>query len=227
MSFEVDLLQREERYRSRVNRLLAVLAVVVGGGLGTAFWWTHRQEQAAIKAAAAAEEATQLAAVERARMAFSADSAAAATRLQEFKTLYAVEAVPGSPIFTIPMASGQPVQAFIREVWDAYTHTVNPNAPDDEQRAWFSRYYADVMNRCWFNSAGTLLWQGEQRPTAVLLPEVKQRGTEIEIQKPTFPQIVRAQETAGIRVIEENEMAGSDSTVAQTGAEPAPPPPPQ
>jgi hypothetical protein len=117
------------------------------------------------------------------------------------------------------MGSGQPVQAFIREVWDAYTHTVDPNVPDEERRAWFSRYYADVMNRCWFNSAGTLLWQGEQRPSAVLMPEIKQRGTGIEIQKPTFPQIVRAQETAGIRVIEENEMAGSDSTMAQTGAE--------
>jgi hypothetical protein len=224
MSFEVDLLEREERYRARLNRLLAVLAVLIGGGLGAGFWWSHRQEQVAIKAAAAAKEAADRAAFERLQMEFSADSTAAADRLQAFKTQYAAEPVPGSPILIVQLPTSKPVQPFIREVWDAYASTVDPDAPDDARRGWFRRYYVDVMNRRWFNSAGNLTWEGEQRPTGVLVPEIKQRGTELEIQKPTFPQIVRAQEQAGIRLLEENEMAGSDSAVAQTGI-PAPAPP--
>lgn len=222
MSFEVDILEREERYRSRVKRTVVILAVLVGSGLATGLWVRHREAVAARKAAAEAETAAQLAELERLQAAFTADSTAVANRLQDFRIHYEAVSEPGNPVMSVPLPSREPVLGFIRTVWNDYAATIKPDATEEEKRSWFNRYYVDVMNRCWYNSAGTLVWQGEQRPFAVLLPELRQRGLEVEVQKATFPQIVRAQESAGIRVLEPEEMpAGADSVLTQTTGTPA------
>jgi hypothetical protein len=83
---------------------------------------------------------------------------------------------------------------------------MDPDVSDEAIRHGFDLRYINIMNRATYNSRGRIVWNGEMRPTAVVLPSMKQRGTELDFEKPSFAQIIRGQESAGVRIIEEEEM---------------------
>jgi hypothetical protein len=225
---ELDWLQREERYRSRFGRTLVVTALLAGVFLGVGTWKLQGRQKAAEQAAAQARESALRDAALKERAAFVADSTAAATRLAAFREKYGAQALEGAPILTVPLPHNASVPRFLQEVWEAYTHAVDPTLTPEQQREEFGEHYVDIMNLAYYNSAGQIVWQGEMHPQALLVPSVRQRGKDMEWDKPSFPQIVRGQETAGLRAASPDAgsavvgevPAGADSS----GTVPSPPP---
>jgi hypothetical protein len=199
-------MEREERYKSGVVRTLVVIGMVSVLFFGAGFWVLHRQQQATERAEAEAEQAALLAEAARLRAEYAADSTAAAGRLADFRHNYEVEELEGAPIFLVPIPGNKSVQRFIDQVWSDYMRVMDPDVSDEAIRHGFDLRYINIMNRATYNSRGRIVWNGEMRPTAVVLPSMKQRGTELDFEKPSFAQIIRGQESAGVRIIEEEEM---------------------
>ncbi|MFQ5601229.1 MAG: hypothetical protein ACE5G2_11845 [Candidatus Krumholzibacteriia bacterium] len=221
MVFELDWLEREERYKTRITRILTSLTMLVAVLLGVGMWVKHRQEQAISRAAAEAQEMARLAEIARERAAYAADSVATAERLAAFIEAYGAESAEGAPILVVRLPARSSVGRYLRQVWSDFARVIEPEVGADDQRAWFKRRYVDVMNRAWYDSAGGLVWEGEMRPEAILIPAAKQKGKDLVFEKPTFNQIVRAQEIAGIRPLEEPEMLEGDPSLTQNVPEPA------
>lgn len=209
---ELDSIEREERYKSRVTRTLLLTTLLVVLFFGGGYWLMARRQ----KETAAARAAAETARIEAERLAlirqFSADSTAAAARVTAFNEKYAATDMDGGPIVVVQLQPGASVPRTLERVWAEYVRVVDPAIDSLETREWFRAYYVDAMNRTWYNSAGTLSWEGETQPTAILLPDTKQKGKELEFEKPSFAQIVRGQEAAGIRAIE--ALAEGDSLAA-------------
>ncbi len=209
---ELDSIEREERYKSRVTRTLLLTTLLVVLFFGGGYWRMARRQ----KETAAARAAAETARIEAERLAlirqFSADSTAAAARVTAFNEKYAATDMDGGPIVVVQLQPGASVPRTLERVWAEYVRVVDPAIDSLETREWFRAYYVDAMNRTWYNSAGTLSWEGDTQPTAILLPDTKQKGKELEFEKPSFAQIVRGQEAAGIRAIE--ALAEGDSLAA-------------
>ena len=205
MGFEVDILEREENYKRRVNRMLTLIVVTVGLAVGVGFFMLDRQEKATLKAEATAEESKRLAEIAALRAAYSADSSGAINRFTAFMDKYKAEKVQGAPLFLIKLPASKSPAGFLEKVWDDYANTVEPEIIDADKMDLYRVSYIDAMNQMWPNSAGRLVWQGEHRPNSVVLPEFKFKFTSVEMMKTTFPQVARAQGLAGIRVIETEE----------------------
>ena len=101
---------------------------------------------------------------------------AAATRLAAFREKYGSQPLEGAPIVMVPLPYNAAVPRFLQEVWEAYTHVVDPQLTPEQQREEFGMRYVDVMNLAFYNSANQIVWQGEMRPQALLLPDLRQRG---------------------------------------------------
>ncbi len=229
---ELDWMEREERYRTRLTRMLVLLSLLAAAFFGTGFWLLDRQKKATELAEAEAAQAALVAEAAAARAAYSADSTAAVQRLTDFQSNYTIEVLEGAPVLMAKIPRGRGVTGFLESVWSEYVRAVEPNADDERKRLLFRVHYVDVMNRAWYNSRGRLSWEGDNPPTHVLLPDTRQRGKDFEFEKPSFAQIVRGQEAAGIRIIEEQEFdpdaipeETGDSEITQNtgGEEPATP----
>jgi large subunit ribosomal protein L7/L12 len=199
---ELDSIEREERYKSRVTRTLLLTTLLVVLFFGGGYWLTARRQ----KETAAARALAETARIEGERLAlmrqYSADSTAAAARVTAFSEKYAATDMDGGPIVLVKLQRGANVPRTLERVWAEYVRVVAPDIDSLETREWFRAYYVDAMNRTWYNSAGTLSWEGETQPTAILLPDTKQKGKELQFETPSFAQIARGQEAAGIRAIE-------------------------
>jgi hypothetical protein len=219
VGFEVDILEREESYKRRVNRLLTLIGIVVVLGIGAGVYLNHRQAVKTRQAEEAAADAKRRAEVAAARAAYSADSASAHTRLIEFMEKYDAEKAQGAALFLIDLPQNRSVASFLDEVWSDYAKTVDPNITESGKRDLFRLKYIDAMNLAWYNDKGQLIWKGEHRPTAIIVPELRFKVTEVEMMQTTFPQVARAQIDAGIKTSEEEEEpealpAATDSTSA-------------
>jgi len=84
MSLELDWLEREERYRQRVTRLLTVFVILVGALVGTGAYLRSKHSKEAREAAARAAEQQRLDAERKLREQFTADSSAVANRYASF-----------------------------------------------------------------------------------------------------------------------------------------------
>lgn len=200
---ELDWIEREERYKSRMTRSLVITTLLTVLFFGTGYWLLDRQEKARDKAATAAEAAAAAAEVKRQNEAFTADSTAAAARLAAFKEKYAAQALEGAPILLVPLPRGTGLVRFLESTWAEYARVVDPEVDEEHIRERFAVQYVDVMNRAWYTSSGSLAWEGDMQPTAILLPDIKQKAKDLQFERPSFAQIVRGQEAAGVRAIEE------------------------
>jgi hypothetical protein len=219
VGFEVDILEREESYKRRVNRLLTIIGIVVLVAVAAGIYVNHRQAVTLRKAEEAAAESKRQAEIAAMRAAYSADSASAHTRLTEFMEKYHAEKTQGAPLFLIDLPANRSVPSFLQEVWDDYAQAVDPDITDTEKRDLFRLKYIDAMNLTWYNSKGQLVWKGEHRPHAIIVPELRFKVTEVEMMQTSFPQVARAQVDAGLKLDEEAEEqetgpAPPDSTEA-------------
>jgi len=222
---ELDWLEREERYKTRISRTLVLTTIAAVLFFGSGFYILHRQRQA--REVAQQEAATAAAQAERQRQLdeIAADSTAAAQRLIDFDEKYKAEVLEGAQVVLVPVPRGANLTSFLQKVWLDYARIVKPEITDDEGRLWYRSHYVDVMNMAWYNSAGHLAWEGDLRPQSILLPELRQKSTEMEFLKPSFTQVVRGQHEAGLRVEEtpeEGVMAMDEMDGAAPGSESPP-----
>ena len=220
MSLELDWLEREERYRRRVVRLMWIFVILAGGLLIWSAVSHSRTQKRNARAATAAAEAALLAEEKRVRDAFSADSLAAATRLVRFQDKYKPAPVENSPVLAVTVPVGMPVRSFLEQVWSDYARVVEPQATAVRESEMFRQYYLDIMN------------DGPLRPKAILLPPLKQDKTNIVVDRPTFPEMTRAQVAVGYRepppepaadsLAAAAAAAGGGATPGATGAEAVP-----
>jgi hypothetical protein len=206
---ELDWLEREERYKSRISRTLMVTTIVAVLFFGTGFYFLHRQRQANERSREAAALAEAQAKRQQYLAGIAADSTAAAERLTAFNEQYGAQSLEGAPVVLVPVPRGANLTRFLQKTWLDYSRVVDPELSEDEARQWYRSHYVDVMNMAWYNSAGQLVWEGEERPTSILLPELRQRNTELEFLKPNFTQVVRGQHEAGLRIEEEVSEEGA------------------
>ena len=188
MAFEADWLEREERYRRRVVRLLALGFVVAGAAIGVAGFLHGRAAQRARVAGVAAAQAARDAEAQRVRDAFVADSSAAADRNLGFLTRTGASVVSGTPLIQIPLPAGTAVSTYVKQLWPEYARVFDPEATPEQVDEWYRKYYVDVAN------------DGPLRPRAILFPAIDQVGTKLSIVRPTFPQIAAAQIAIGMRI---------------------------
>jgi hypothetical protein len=188
MAFEADWLEREERYRRRVVRLLALGFGVAGIGIAIFAFLQARTAQRARVAAVAAAQAAREREAERARNAFVADSSDAANRNIGFLNRYGAILVSGTPLIQVPLPAGVSVAAYVQQLWPEYARVFDPQATPEQIAEWYRKYYVDVMN------------DGPLRPSAILLPAIDQAGVKLSMEKPSFPQIAAAQIAVGMRV---------------------------
>ncbi|HZM16229.1 MAG TPA: ribosomal protein L7/L12 [Candidatus Krumholzibacteria bacterium] len=210
---ELDWIEREERYRTRITRALIIISILAVAFFGTGFWLLGRQQKARAKAAVEASTAAAVAAVKHQAEEYTADSTAAATRFTAFKEKYGAQPLEGAPMLMVPLPRGSGFTHFLETTWEEYARVVDPAVEAANIRERFRIYYVDAMNRAWFTPAGSLAWEGDAHPTAILLPDIKQRGKMLEFEKPSFAQIVRGQEAAGVRMVEA-VSAGAESLAA-------------
>jgi len=200
MGLELDWLEREERYRRRVVRLMGIGLVLVAT-VAITFVVTRGRAEKSIKAAAAqAAEKERLAAIQRKRDAFVADSSATANRYATFLRTYNATAIENSPLLQIPLPAGMGIVPFVQKLWPEYAHVVDPQLSADQEREWYRQYYIDVMN------------EGPLRPRAVLLPALEQQSTKLVFRKATFTDITLGQVTVGMREAPQEVLP--DSTLA-------------
>jgi len=188
MAFEADWLEREERYRRRVVKLLALGFVLAGAAIGTVAILRGRAARQASVAAAAAARAAREAEAQRVRDAFVADSTAAADRNNGFTNRHGATLVSGTPLIQIPLPVGTAVATHVQTLWPEYARVLDPQATPEQISEWYRKYYVDVMN------------DGPLRPSAILFPEIEQKGTKLFMERASFGQIASAQITVGMRV---------------------------
>ena len=209
MSLELDWLEREERYRQRVTRLLTVFVIVVGALVGTGAYLRSKHSKEAREAAARAAEQQRLDAERRQREQFTADSSAVADRYAGFIQAYQAEPLEGLPFLAIPLPAGQPARPYVERLWTEYVRVIDPAATSSQEIAWYRQNFIGVLN------------DGPLRGRAVLLPVLDQRGTTLEIHKTSFTQITKGQVEVGMR--EPIPEAVADSLGLVPGGEAAPP----
>ena len=213
MGTELDWLEREERYRRRVTRLVTLSVVVVGVLVGVTGYLHNKQVKQARAAAQKAQVEAQAAAAKRLRDAHAAESTAVATRLSRFISRYSATPVQGAPILQVPLPSGVGVNEFVGRVWSDYAQMIDPRVTAEQRAQWFKQYYLDVMN------------DATLRPTAILVPAVQQDSVTLEIQRPSFTDIAQAQVSVGMREAPapapEAQAAGTTPPASDTTAPPA------
>jgi len=197
MGLELDWLEREERYRRRVLRMLIVAVVVVGAFAGTAGFLRARAIAESKVATTRRAEAERAAAKKRQRDAFVADSSATTNRYTEFNRLHGATPIEGVPLLSIPLPPGASVPALVQRLWTEYARVADPQVSARQESDWFRQFYVDVMN------------DGPLRGRAVLLPSMKQDGTKFTIQKPSFFDITHAQIEIGMRETPKDATAES------------------
>jgi hypothetical protein len=204
MGLEIDWLEREERYRRRILRLMTGAAVLVGVLLAIfAYTGSRREKKARVAAAQAAAEARE-AEAQRRRDAFVADSSAVANRIAAFNNTYKPAQIEALPLVEIPLPSGQPRPAFVRRLWSEYVRVLDPQASAEQEAELYKQYYVELMN------------DGPLRGRSILLPTLKQDGTKVSMEKPSFTDITRGQIVVGMR------EAPPEVPVDSTGATIAP-----
>ncbi len=215
MSLELDWLEREERYRRRVNRLITVFVIVVGAILGTAAYLRSRDAKEVRQAAARAAEQQKQDAERSQRAKFVADSTAAANRWAGFLQAHQAKPLQELPFIEIPLPPGRPVRPFVESLWTEYVRVVDPEATSSEEITWYRQNFIGILN------------DGPMRGRAVLLPLVDQSGTKLDIRKSSFTQITKAQVEIGMREPPEeapaDSLAGLLPQAAPAGGEGTPP----
>jgi hypothetical protein len=187
MGVELDWLEREERYRRRVLRMM-VIAVVLVGGVILAFAYTRGRALKQQRAAAAQQAMAKREADAQARRAqFVADSTATANRLAEFMRVHGASPLLDLPILMIPLPPGVSADALARRVWTEYARVADPSVSAATESDWYRLYYVDLMN------------SGPLRGRGILLPAMRQDNTTLVIRKPSFTDITRAQIEVGMR----------------------------
>jgi hypothetical protein len=220
MVAELDWMEREERYRKRVTRLLLGAGVVTAVVLGVLIHAASTREKATRKATAEAAQAARLADAKRQRDAFVADSSAAANRFTDFQHRHTAEPLSGTPFLQVPLPHGAAVSNFVNQIWPEYARIVDPKATDAQMRDWYKGNFIDVMT------------EGPLRPKAILLPEIEQRGLEMSFVKVNFTQIVAAQQMTGMREAAESAadsaralgvppIGGTPASAGDTSEQPA------
>jgi hypothetical protein len=219
MGIEIDWLEREERYRQRVTRLImGGVAVAVALGIGARVIYTKRVRNDEFAAQKSRNDAL-LAAEKQRRDLFTAESTATADRYKGFMEKYGASPVATSPLLQVPLPRGTSVHDFVRRIWPEYARAADPMAPETVREQWFKRYYVDLMN------------EGPLRPSSVLLPSMQQDSTRLTLQRATLTDIANAQVQVGMReALPPPETAPADVPAAapgapQTAAGGAPPPP--
>lgn len=206
MGLELDWLEREERYRRRVLRMMIAGLLVVGGAIAVTAYLGGKRKQATIAAAGAQAVAAREAEAKRVRNLFVADSSAAANRYGGFVQRHGAQPLETLPLLQIPLPRGQSPVAFGRTLWSEYVRVVDPQATPQQEVDWYRQYYVDVMH------------DGPLRGSAVLLPTIQQVGTQLVLDKPSFTDITRGQILVGMR--EEMPEVAIDSLAAMQGSEP-------
>jgi hypothetical protein len=208
MGLELDWLEREERYRRRVLRLMIIGIVLVGGTIAVLGYLGGQRKQASIAAAGREAVAAREAEAKRARELFVADSTAAANRYNGFVQRHGALVLETLPLLQVPLPRGQSTAAFGRSLWSEYVRVADPKVTPEQEVDWYRQYYVDLMN------------DGPLRGTAALLPTMKQSGTSFVLDKPSFSDITQGQVLVGMRqqVVE----VPVDSLAAPIVAEPPP-----
>ena len=197
MSLELDWLEREERYRRRVNRLMTVFVILVAVLVGTGAYLRSKHSKESREAAARAAEQQRLAEARRQREQFTAVSTAAAERYASFKEAQQATPLEELPFLQIPLPPGQPVRPFVERLWTEYVRVVDPQATSEQEITWGRQNFIELLN------------DGPLRGRAVLLPILEQSGTKLEIHSTSFSLITKAQVAVGMR--EPPEEAPVDS----------------
>lgn len=211
MAFELDWLEREERYRRRVGRLLGAAILLVVAGVTTIVVLHGRADKVRRAAAVAAADAARIAEEQRVRAQFVADSTDAAQRFETFLTKYKAEIVPATPILEVPLPPGTGAPAYARQLWPEYARIASPQATDAEVESRFKQYYVDILNN------------GPLRGRAALLPAIDQKGKDLSILRPSFVSIAAAQVHVEMREapLQPEGAFGADASAAGTpGASP-------
>ena len=198
MGVELDWLEREERYRRRVIRLLVAAVVIVGAVIIAVAVVRGRAERERLLAEGQRAVAAREAEVAQRRAQFVADSTATADRLAEFLRVHGATRLTDLPILMIPLPPGVSAPALVQRVWTELARTVDPAVSQATETAWYRMHYVGLMN------------DGPLRGRAILLPAVRQEGLALEILKPGFSDITRAQIEVGMR--EMQLEAAYDST---------------
>ncbi len=197
MGLELDWLEREERYRRRVLRMLIVGVVIVGAFAGTAGFMRAKAIAESKVAATRRADAERAAAKQRERDAFVADSSAAANRYAEFSRLHGATPIAGVHLLAVPLPPGASVPALVERLWTEYARVADPQVSASQASEWFRQFYVDVMN------------DGPLRGRAVLLPSMQQNGTKFIIEKSPFSEITHAQIEIGMREMPKDAAAES------------------
>jgi len=212
MGLELDWLEREERYRRRVLRLIIVSVVLVAGLIGTLAFLRTKAVKEAQATAASASQAARQAAVKQQRDTFVADSSATANRYAGFVRTHAATPLESTPLLQIPLAHGTAIAPFVRDLWSEYVHVLDPQTTAEQESDWYRQYYIDVMN------------DGPLRPRAVLLPSMKQESTKLVLQKATFTDITIGQVAVGMREAPQEVRMDSLAAAAPSAELPTSPP---
>src|SRR5262249_2863155 len=207
MGLELDWLEREERYRRRVLRMLIAGIVIVGGAAGTIGFLRARTAADAKLAAAKRDADARDAAKKAQRDAWVADSTATANRYAEFLRVHAAKPIASSPLLTIPLPAGAAVPALVQRLWTEYARVADPQVSAEQESEGFRPFYIQLLN------------DGPLRGRGVLLPAMKQDGTKATIQKASFLDITHAQIEIGMREMPKDAIA--ESLAVQNAAQAA------
>ena len=213
MGVELDWLEREERYRRRVVRMMVIGIVLVGGfilGIGVMRGRALKERRAAEAQRSITQREQNAEAV---KAQFSADSAATANRLAEFVRVHAATRMADLPILQVPLPPGVGAEALAQRVWTEYARVADPAVSSAVEADWYRLYYVDLMN------------SGPLRGRAVLLPAMRQERTSFVILKPSFSDITRAQIEVGMREMPA-EIPGDSLATSVMDSESADPTPP-
>lgn len=206
MGLELDWLEREERYRRRVLRMLVTALVLVGLVVAVAaVLRTRAVNTAKIEATKRAEEQRE-AAKKAVRDAFVADSSATANRYAEFLRVHGATPIADLPLIAVPLPPGATIPALVARLWTEYARVADPQVTAAQEGEWFRQHYIQVMN------------DGPLRGRAVLLPAMKQTDTKLTILKASFSDITRGQIEIGMRDMPKDAMAESLATAATEAA---------
>lgn len=187
MGLELDWLEREERYRRRLVRLLVVAVTLVGVSVLVFAMMRGRAAKAALMAEGQRRVAARDAEMLARKQQFTADSSATANRLAEFIRVHGASPMADLPILMVPLPPGVAAPALAQRVWTEYARVADPTVSAAVESDWYRLYYVDVMN------------EGPLRGRAVLLPAMRQSGTTLQILKPSFSDITQAQVAVGMR----------------------------
>lgn len=187
MGTELDWLEREERYRRRVTRLIMISLLLTAAIVGAAFWLQTRRMKATRLASERATAEQIAAAAKQRRDLYAAESTATANRWASFVNQYGVQPIEGVPLLQLPLPGGVSATEYARRAWADYVLAIDPRTTPEQREQWYRQYYIEVMN------------DGPLRPSAILLPAAVQDSLTMRIERPSFTEIAASQVHVGMR----------------------------